>query len=241
MLLCAIVAVNGQISASRYRFDSYTTDNGLPQNGVRGIVQTPDGYLWFTTFDGLVRFDGVKFTVFDKNNTPGILSNRFFSLYKDSEGRLIAGTEDGGLTVYNNGTFRTFTTDDGLPSNTITGFHVDENGEFYIVTAKGSVYLRGDKIVPVEDAVLTNKSFAFVRTSENNWFYKDDNVAQITPDKRRVNYPIKVNFFNDTLSGIAAFEDRNGSLWLGERRVSETRGSRASRCRRTALAGIAEI
>ena len=37
-------------------------DNGLPQNGVRQMTQTPDGYLWFTTFDGLVRFDGVRFT-----------------------------------------------------------------------------------------------------------------------------------------------------------------------------------
>ncbi len=200
----------------RFRFDSYTTDNGLPQNGVRGIVQTPDGYLWFTTFDGLVRFDGVKFTVFDKNNTPGIASNRFFSLYKDSDGRLIAGTEDGGVTVYSNGTFRTFTTDDGLPSNTILGFHVDEKGEFYIVTAKGSVYLRGDMIVPAEDGVLINNSISFFRVSENNWFYKDDNVVQITPDKRRVNYPIKINYFNDTFSGISVFEDSKGSLWLGD-------------------------
>src|SRR4051812_17032634 len=67
-----------QILSAQYRFDSFTTDNGLPQNGVRGITQTPDGYLWFTTFDGLVRFDGVKFTVFDKNNSKGIFSNRFF-------------------------------------------------------------------------------------------------------------------------------------------------------------------
>lgn len=201
---------------AQYRFDSWTTDNGLPQNSVRGIEQTPDGYLWFTTFDGLVRYDGVKFTVFDKNNTPGIASNRFLSLYKDGEGRLIAGTEDGGLTVYSNGTFRTLTTEDGLPSNTILGFHVDKKGEFYIVTAKGSVYLRDGRIVPAEDVGLANKSFGFRRASENNWFYQDDHVVQITPDKRRLNYPIKINFFNDRLSGIAAFEDSNGSLWLGD-------------------------
>ncbi len=67
-----------QMVSAQYHFDSFTTDNGLPQNGVRDIVQTPDGYLWFTTFDGLVRCDGAKFVVFDKNNSPGILSNRFF-------------------------------------------------------------------------------------------------------------------------------------------------------------------
>jgi len=49
---------------AQYRFENWNTDNGLPQNGVRGVGQMPDGYLWFTTFDGLLRFDGVRFTVF---------------------------------------------------------------------------------------------------------------------------------------------------------------------------------
>jgi len=46
---------------AQYRFETWTTDNGLPQNGGRSIGQTSDGYLWFTTFYGLVRFDGVNF------------------------------------------------------------------------------------------------------------------------------------------------------------------------------------
>jgi ligand-binding sensor domain-containing protein len=45
----------------------------LPQNTVTGVVQTPDGYLWLSTFDGLARFDGVRFTIFDKGNTKGIV------------------------------------------------------------------------------------------------------------------------------------------------------------------------
>src|SRR5947208_5626417 len=40
------------------------TDDGLPQNAVNAILQTRDGYLWLATFDGLVRFDGLEFTVF---------------------------------------------------------------------------------------------------------------------------------------------------------------------------------
>ncbi len=55
-------------AAAQYRFDQWTTDQGLPQNSVNSILQTVDGYIWFTTLDGLVRFDGVKFTVFNKSN-----------------------------------------------------------------------------------------------------------------------------------------------------------------------------
>ena len=84
----------------QYRFDSWTTDNGLPQNGIREITQTPDGYLWFTTFDGLVRFDGVRFTTFGKSNTKGIINNRFTGVYSDKDGTLYVTTiEDGILTI----------------------------------------------------------------------------------------------------------------------------------------------
>ena len=64
----ALLSVGSATAIAQYRFDHWTADNGLPQNSVRDIVQTGDGYLWFTTFDGLVRFDGVRFTVFDKTN-----------------------------------------------------------------------------------------------------------------------------------------------------------------------------
>jgi ligand-binding sensor domain-containing protein len=62
---------------AQYRFDSWTADQGLPQNIIRAIHQTADGYLWLATLDGLVRFDGVRFTVFNKGNSPGINGNRF--------------------------------------------------------------------------------------------------------------------------------------------------------------------
>ena len=102
---------------AQYRFDVWDTDAGLPQNTVRAILQTRDGYLWLTTSDGLVRFDGVRFTVFNKANAEGIGSNRFTALYEATDGALWAGTEDGGIVRYAGGAFKTFTTADGLPSN----------------------------------------------------------------------------------------------------------------------------
>ena len=70
--LAAFTTVYGQ-----YQIETWTTDNGLPQNTVYSILQTPDGYLWMTTLDGLVRFDGVRFTVFDRqggNSATAIMS-----------------------------------------------------------------------------------------------------------------------------------------------------------------------
>lgn len=205
-----------QIISAQYRFDSFTTDNGLPQNGVRGIAQTPDGYLWFTTFDGVVRFDGVKFTVFDKNNTKGIAGNRFSMLQTEPDGKLLLGTEDSGLTVYQNGAFQTFTTADGLPSNRVFYFRHDIMGELFIVTAGGNCYLRDGRIVPVEDTGTPDNNFNYLSPSGNFWSYDNNTIRQVTPDKREIDYPIKIDFFNEMLSGVKPFEDSKGNLWFGD-------------------------
>ena len=202
--------------SAQYRFDSWTTDNGLPQNGVRGIAQTPDGYLWFTTFDGLVRFDGVKFTVFDKNNTKGIAGNRFSILFAEADGTIYFGTEDSGLTVYQNGVFRTFTKADGLPSDKINYFRRDINGELFTVTPNGNFYLRDGKIVPANETGIPGNNFNYLSPTKNFWLYDNEIIRQITPDKRQINYPIKIDFFNEMLSGVNTFEDSKGNLWFGD-------------------------
>src|SRR4030095_4747645 len=100
LIILALLPVTG---FAQYRFDSWTTDEGLPQNTVSAILQTRDGYLWLATAGGLVRFDGLRFTVFDKGNTKGLISVRFSALFEDAERSLWIGTEDGGLTRYRNG------------------------------------------------------------------------------------------------------------------------------------------
>jgi signal transduction histidine kinase/ligand-binding sensor domain-containing protein len=210
--------VAGPVSAgpALYRFDFFTTDNGLPQNGVRGITQTPDGYLWFTTFDGLVRFDGVKFTVFDKNNARGIAGNRFSVLHAEPDGTLLAGTEDSGLTVYRNGAFKTYTTADGLPTNAILGFRHDPKGELFVMAGGLGFYLRDGRLVPLSAAEFPLHNFTFVSPKKNIWFYHDDSIHQITPDNRTFDYPIKIDYPNENFSGIRTFEDNAGNLWLGD-------------------------
>lgn len=87
----------------------WTTEDGLPQNNVINTAQTPDGYLWVATVDGLARFDGVRFKVFNKSNTPEMPNNRIFAMFTDTAGRLwfsYAGDET--VVVYENGKFKAF-------------------------------------------------------------------------------------------------------------------------------------
>src|SRR5262245_44245889 len=82
-----------------FAIDSWTTEKGLPQNSVIAMTLTEDGYLWLGTLSGLVRFDGVRFPVFDVNNTPELRSGQIVHLFEDSQGNLWIGTLGAGVAL----------------------------------------------------------------------------------------------------------------------------------------------
>lgn len=84
---------------SQYRHDVWGLDEGLPQSSVMAILESRDGYLWLGTQEGLVRFDGLYFTVFDRQNTPQMRDQVVGALAEDDDGVIWAGTEDGLLRV----------------------------------------------------------------------------------------------------------------------------------------------
>src|SRR5207302_5291261 len=78
---------------------------GLPQNSVQAIQQTSDGYLWFGTQEGLARFDGARFVVFNKANTSAIQADNISSVMKAHDGSLWIAIRGGGVVHYENGQF----------------------------------------------------------------------------------------------------------------------------------------
>lgn len=89
------------LPSSEFVVTHWDMDKGLPQSSVNDILQTKDGYLWLATFGGLVRFDGVSFTTFDRSNTPGMRSDRVLQIYETKDGTMWASTEDGFLEFHN--------------------------------------------------------------------------------------------------------------------------------------------
>src|SRR5689334_15958883 len=146
-VLCLLAAV-AFAQPQPYRFDHWTTDNGLPQNTVRQILQARDGYLWLTTFDGLARFDGVRFTVFDKGNTPAITNNRLTALYEDKDGTLWIGADQGEVVSYRAGVFTSYASAGGPRGVTIGSFRRDFNDELIILAGSGAYYLRAGTFIP---------------------------------------------------------------------------------------------
>ena len=81
-------AYSGNIPGLRqdYSVRTWTSDNGLPVNSIRAIAQTPDGFIWLATEEGLVRFDGMNFYTFNPTNNATFVDKDVHSLhiFKDS-------------------------------------------------------------------------------------------------------------------------------------------------------------
>ncbi len=104
-LALAVAATAAAAPPRDYVVDVWGTDRGLPTSFVTSIAQTPDGYLWVGTQNGLLRFDGLRFVAFDPDNTPALAHARVEHLFVDQRGALWANTYDGSLTSVRHGVF----------------------------------------------------------------------------------------------------------------------------------------
>lgn len=128
-------------AATEFLVDRWGTEDQMPNSTVTSIVQTPDGYLWVGTYNGLARFDGVRFVTFDSVNTPALSQPRIQGLFLDGQGTLWINTFRGGLTSYRQGVFR-----EELPDQTAFDLHTtlvaSSSNRIVFVTQFGDVLSR---------------------------------------------------------------------------------------------------
>ncbi len=146
ILLAAVcthaLALDPSLQPSQYVLDNWQIAEGLPQSSAQALARTPDGYLWVGTQEGLARFDGVRFTVFDGGNEPAIPNKHISVLFVDGASRLWIGTRSG-LAVLEKGQFRAFQAVAGLEHAYIRAIVGGKRGRVWVGTENGFFEIAG--------------------------------------------------------------------------------------------------
>jgi signal transduction histidine kinase/ligand-binding sensor domain-containing protein len=200
---------------AQFIHDTWDASKGLPQSSVLNLEQTPDGYLWFGTEEGLVRFDGVQFTVFTKANTPGLENNEISYLLADRGGLWIA-THGGGLTRLHAGKFSAYNSKNSPLPDTILCLFEDTKGALWIGT-DGSGLFRLDKgrfrRFTEKDGLPDNSVFSVTGGPDGDlWIGTDTGLTRIVDD-RLLPYTGRNGVVPRYVRSICP--DKNGNIWVG--------------------------
>ena len=229
VLICFVVfcsaaqvrALDPRKAVTQYVSNVWTSNEGLPQDSVNAIAQTADGYLWFATQEGLARFDGMKFTVFDSSNTEKF-GGFVFDILAAKDGTLWIGT-GGGLFSYKNGRFVRYSSEDGLPDVSMKHLMEGSEGSLWIGTAnndrvtgghgltlfkegRGTIYKTADGLSndQIYKTLAARNGDLWIATGNGLNLYKDGKFKVFTTaDGLSDNY-VKT-----------LYEDREGNLWIG--------------------------
>ena len=208
------LAFDSQRELSQFSHEVWLTEHGLPQNTVHAIAQTRDGYIWIGTEEGLARFDGVKFTVFDKQNTPEFRSNYIRTLLADRQGALWIGTAQG-LVRMLNGRFTAFTRNEGLPSETIQAVYEDREGNLWVATAAGLGLLKSGGLTTftTKERLISGSIQALFEAADGAlWIATPYGVGRVK-DGKFTNYTVREGLGGNSVRAIQ--QDREGRLWFG--------------------------
>ena len=198
--------------------ESWTVENGLPVNSVNQLIQSRSGYIWVATFDGLVRFDGVRFTVFNSATSEGLPSNRILRVREARDSTLWLITEQRHLVHFRQDRFVHIGADRGLGDEQVETILEDSSGVIWVATTKGVGVMHDDHFVPVARETISAWVRSLVQRRDRSIWVGTERrgIYRITPDHRATRVAADSAIDADIVGRMD--EDSDGTLWLSANR-----------------------
>jgi signal transduction histidine kinase/ligand-binding sensor domain-containing protein/DNA-binding response OmpR family regulator len=206
---------NGQaLGAPSWVHESWTIKDGLPVNSINTIIQDRQGYIWAATFDGLVRFDGIRFTVFNSANSEQLPSNRIIQLKEARDGSLWLMTEQGHIVRFRRGQFTIIPFDGGAGGPEVRTLFEDSVSGLWVGTSAGLWTLRRDRLVRVGRGTLDTRVTAIAKRRDGSLAVGTSGAGVFRVLGDRVT-KLAANRDLDADYITRFFEDTSGTLYVG--------------------------
>lgn len=203
-------------------FTNLSSEDGLSQNTIFKIFQDSDGFVWFGTEDGLNKYDGYEFKLFEDNypNTPQLITKEIRFIDEDSKGSFWFGSPKG-LNKYQKksntlSTYMLNAKNGNLKGNDIKTFMVDTKDNVWASTNLGVFYMDNDTFYEVYSET---KNIADInQIIEDNrgdiWFVNSQGIYLFKQGGKEIEkvYNIEGEI---SFSSAAIVEDAQNNLWLG--------------------------
>lgn len=199
-----------------YLIDTWEVEEGLPENSATAMVQASDGFLWFGTFNGLVRFDGVEFDVYRPSNTEALPSAGVVNLHLDQSNRQWISTY-GGIVTRQDGVWRSYGKDDGWVGDFARTFAERPNGDLLITTFNGHLMeFSNGRFHPLPDPPGdAGKGYFGYADEDGNWWAIQSGFIGRWDGKQWVSM-VEVSSNHEEAWGGKAID---GGLWLVQGKV----------------------
>ena len=210
-----------------------STDDGKTVN-IRQITSLCYDHdtLWIgTRSNGLYRYSpSGKLDHFTMDGPLNLSGNRITTIVKDYNGRILTGTSDGGLNIYEDGRFKCISHKDGLADNSICSIIVDKEHRLWVVTRSGiSVLGDNDKAIRTfdrSDGIMTHEfspNSCAMTPDGNIWIGGDNALLKFMPDNMTINAYIPPVVINSVMvNGKHMVNGKNSGLSLSHRQNSLT-------------------
>jgi ligand-binding sensor domain-containing protein len=193
-VICAFVLLAPRVEA-KWFVRTWQSDEGLPDNTVMGIDQTPDGFLWVATKTGLVRFDGLQFRDFS-TQIPGLVSDTIYAMCADRKGRLWVTKEQGAIICIDQGHVTVVLVPDPLlPKRRVRMLVEDGEGSVWasipdegllrIKDGKTRLYTTADGLPPGETVLVTVDQKGQLWFTRSGWvgIFKNERFVTMREDR----------------------------------------------------------
>ncbi|HEU0153731.1 MAG TPA: two-component regulator propeller domain-containing protein [Arenimonas sp.] len=227
-LLAAPAQALDQKALDAYAREIWTTRDGLPHNQVNSIAQTPEGYLWFATWEGVVRYNGQEFRSFGRNNVPALQDSGIRAVSVGPSGSLVVATSRGGVSVLRGEAWTTYSTAQGLAQDETFAAIEDRAGRIWVASeSRGVTRLAPEGAAQFNDknGLGSNVGYALLEDGAGAiWVATGRGVARIEGDRVQ-NFSVEAGLPAGSVFSLALAPD--GQLYVGtEAGVYVGRGGR---------------